>query len=290
MLNLLNLENSNRYVYKLYAPLAPDKFFTHPILNNLLKRNISIEEYERTKLYFINKVGVKASYKDVSCNINDVFFNDIKNIKMADNLDSNENIKERLEGDIVLPFDFEAFSIGLKDYQIPKKVLTNNVLRSIASFAVLYKINAIDMRQVVAKSIDIIDNEKKVNLEKLEHFSKVYYDLNVKNTKKVTTKVVKEEVKVNLLPGESLIAKKVQLFNEITPLEFLKIRNNNIAPSSYDVDLINKVKTHTELLDPVINATFSLPLRVKSFFFALSPNKGCATCSALISFTPDILG
>lgn len=257
---VLETENVNRYVYKLYAPLAPDKFFTHPILNNLLKRNISIEEYERTKLYFVNKVGVKASYKDVSCNINDVFFNDIKNIKMSDDSDSNENIKERLEADVVLPFDFEAFSIGLKDYQIPKKVLTTSILRSIASFAVLYKINAIDMRQVVAQSIDIIDNEKKVNLDKLEHFSKIYYDLNVKNTKKVTTKVVKENVKVNLLPGESLIAKKVQLFNEITPLEFLKIRNNNIEPLSCDVKLISKIKSNTELLDPVINVLLDYSL------------------------------
>ena len=80
---VLETENVNRYVYKLYAPLAPDKFFTHPILNNLLKRNISIEEYERTKLYFVNKVGVKASYKDVSCNINDVFFNDKDNLGKA---------------------------------------------------------------------------------------------------------------------------------------------------------------------------------------------------------------
>ena len=259
---VLETENSNRYVYKLYAPLAPDKFFTHPILNNLLKRNISIEEYERTKLYFVNKVGVKASYKDVSCNINDVFFNDIKNIKMADNLDSNENIKERLEGDIVLPFDFEAFYVGLKDYQIPKKVLTSNVLRSIASFAVLYKINAIDMRQVVAKSIDIIDNEKKVNLEKLEHFSKVYYDLNVKNTKKVTTKVVKEEdaEKIVSLPNGSLISKKLELMNDVSPREYLKLLNNNIEPSSSELMLIKKLQDSTNLKDPVINVVIDYTL------------------------------
>ena len=38
------------------------------------------------------------------------------------------------------------------------------------------------------------------------------------------------------------------------------LRNNNIAPSSYDVDLINKVKTHTELLDPVINVLLDYSL------------------------------
>ena len=255
---VLETETVNRYVYKLNAPLLPNNFFNHPILNSLFKRNVSIEEYERTKIYFTNKVGIKASYKEISCGINDVFFNDIKSIKLDENK-AVDNIKERLEADVVLPFDYEAFMIGLKDYQIPKKILTNSVLKQIASFAILYKISAIDMRQVVAQSIDFVDNEKKVNLEKLEHFSKIHYEINVKNVKKVT-KVKEEKVKVNLLPGESSISKKVLMFNEITPLEFLKIRNNNIAPSSYDLLLIKKIQDSTNLTNPVINVVLDYTL------------------------------
>lgn len=249
---VLEGEECNRYVYRLYAPLMPNKFFSHPILNNLFKRNVSVDEYERTKLYFINKINVKSNYHDISTHINDVFFNDIKNIK----LDENEivpNIKERLEGEINSAFDYEAFFIGLKDYQIPKKILTNVILKEIASYAVLYKISAIDMRQVVAQSIDYDGMDKKINLEKLEHFSKVYYDLNVKNNrhKKVETKQV--DVKTTVLPGNSSIAKKVQLFNEVSPIEYLKLRNNNLTPTSYDVELIRKIQVNMELRDSVIN-------------------------------------
>ena len=109
------------------------------------------------------------------------------------------------------------------------------------------------MRQVVAQSIDYDGMDKKINLEKLEHFSKVYYDLNVKNNrpKKVETKQV--DVKPTVLPGNSSIAKKVQLFNEVSPIEYLKLRNNNLAPTSYDVELIRKIQVNMELRDSVIN-------------------------------------
>ena len=44
------------------------------------------------------------------------------------------------------------------------------------------------------------------------------------------------------------------------------------------------------MFDPVINATFSLPLRLKLLAFALSPNKGCANSIASISLIPEIVG
>lgn len=255
---VLEGESENRYIYRLYAPLMPNKFFAHPILNNLFKRNVSVEEYDRTKLYFVNKINVKSSYKEISTHINELFFNDIKNIKSND--DSNiYNIRERIEGEVSSSFDFEAFLIGLKDYQIPKKILTNAVLKEIANYAVLYKISAIDMRQVVAQSIDYDEYEKKINLEKLEYFSKLHYDVNVKNVKN-NKKVEVTEVKVTTLPGNTSISKKVQLFNEITPQEFLKIRNNNIEPLSCDLLLVKKLKDSTNLLDPVINVILDYSL------------------------------
>lgn len=255
---VLEGESFNRYIYRLFSPVMPDRFFNHPILNNLFKRNVSIEEYERTKLYFINKITVKSTYRDISTNINELFFNDIKNMK-SDDVEDIDNIRKRIEGEVISNFDFEAFMIGLKDYQIPKKILTNNVLREIASYATLYKISAIDMRQVVAQSIEYDGVEKKVSLEKLEHFSKIYYELNIKNTKSIK-KTPKVETKVNLLPGESSIAKKVKMFNDITPVEFLTIRNNNKAPLSCDIELIKRIQSNTELPNPVINVIIDYSL------------------------------
>lgn len=255
---VLEGESENRYIYRLYAPLMPNKFFAHPILNNLFKRNVSVEEYDRTRVYFENKINVKSTYKEISTHINELFFNDIKNIKSND--DSNIfNIRERIEGEISSTFDFEAFTVGLKDYQIPKKILTNAVLKEIANYAVLYKISAIDMRQVVAQSLDYDGYEKKINLEKLEYFSKLHYDTNVKNVKN-SKKVEVKEIKVTTLPGNTSISKKVQLFNDITPQEFLKIRNNNMEPLSCDLLLVKKLKDSTNLLDPVINVILDYSL------------------------------
>ena len=50
------------------------------------------------------------------------------------------------------------------------------------------------------------------------------------------------------------------MFNEISPLEFLKIRNNNIAPSSYDLLLVKKIQDSTNLTDPVINVVLDYTL------------------------------
>lgn len=256
---VLEGESFNRYIYKLYAPLMPNKFFSHPILNNLFKRNVSVEEYERTKLYFTDKISVKSTYKDISVSVNDIFFNDLKNMKSDDYVNSS-NIRDRLEGEVILNFDFEAFLIGLKDYQIPKKILTDAVLKEIASFATLYKISAIEMRSIVAQAIEFDGSEKRINLDRLQHFAKIFYDTNIKNSKPIKKVPTNNETNVNLLPGNSSIAKKVQLFNDVTPLEFLTIRNNNKPPLSCDVELVRKIQSSTGLLDPVINVILDYSL------------------------------
>ena len=90
--------------------------------------------------------------------------------------------------------------------------------------------------------------------------AKIFYDSNIKNSKPIKKVPIKNESNINLLPGNSSIAKKVQLFNDVTPIEFLTIRNNNKPPLSCDVELVRRIQNSTGLLDPVMNVILDYSL------------------------------
>lgn len=250
----LESDKETKYIYLLKSPVLPDRFFSHPILDSLLKSRLNDEEYERTKIYFAYKIKIKNNYEDISVKFQDVFkVNDHSGYSATGNYD----LKGRNEAQINLTFDFEAFFLGLKDYQIPKNIIGAAELNKIAEYASLYNISAVEMRTLVAQSLEMIDNSKRINMERLAIIAKRFYE--TRGTVVIEKKTVsKNSAKID---NNGTLAKKLDLFTSISPAEFLKLSNNNMEPLACDLKLIADLKNETNLEDEVINVLLSFSLQ-----------------------------
>lgn len=236
-------EEDNKYVYRIFAPLTPKEFFEHALLCPLLKRSFTDEnEFIRTKTQFLKSSGVKTTYKDISAQFTDVF----KNLNRLELV----NVEDRYIGKVSLKvqttFDFDAFYIGLKDYQIPKKIFTREVVDEISLLSEAYSIDAIEMRYIVMNSIELIDGERQINFQKMREQASNY----ATKTEKQETK--KKEQKVVSISGNSNAKTLIEQYNTIPTVKFFKLRNNNMELLPSDISLIKDLK-NAGLNDPVIN-------------------------------------
>ena len=243
-------EEENKYVYRIFAPLTPKEFFEHALLCPLLKRAFTDEsEFVRTKTQFMKSSGVKTTYKDITVQFNDVF----KNLNRLENI----NVEDRYIGKVRLrvqtSFDFDAFYIGLKDYQIPKTLFTREVIDEISLLSEAYAIDAIEMRYIVMNSIESIDGERKINFQKMREQASNY----VQKTEKEETK--KKETKVVSISGNSNAKTLIEQYNTIPAAKFLKLRNNNMELLPSDISLIKEFM-NAGLIDPVINVILDYTL------------------------------
>lgn len=236
-------EEECRYVYRIFAPLTPKEFFAHSLLCPLLKKAFTDEnEFTRTKTQFLKSSGVKTNYKDITVQFSDVF----KNLNRLEQI----NIEDRYIGKVRLKvqtsFDFDAFYIGLKDYQIPKKIFTREVIDEISLLSEAYNIDAIEMRYIVMNSIELIDGERQVNFQKMREQASNYV------AKIEKEEIKKKEPKIVSISGNSNAKTLIEQYNSIPTVKFLKLRNNNMDLLPSDIALIKELKS-AGLIDPVIN-------------------------------------
>ncbi len=236
-------EECNRYVYRLFAPLTPSDFFSHSLLCPLLKKSFTDEnEFTRTKTYFLKSSGVKTTFKDISAKFTDVFknLNKLERVNLEDRYIGKTSLKVKTS------FDFEAFYIGLKDYQIPKNIFTRDVVDEISLLSEAYAIDAIEMRYIVMNSIEVIEGgERQINFQKMREQAAHYVS---KENKEPTRK--KEIVSIS---GTSSTKVLLDQYNSISTVDFFKMRNNNMNILPSDLSLIKELRNEG-LMDPVINA------------------------------------
>lgn len=236
-------EECNRYIYRLFAPLSPSDFFSHSLLCPLLKKAFTDEnEFTRTKTYFLKSSGVKTTFKEISVKFTDVF----KNLNKLEQVNLEDRYIGRTSLKVKTSFDFDAFYIGLKDYQIPKSVFTRDVIDEISLLSEAYAIDAIEMRYIVMNSIEVIDGERQINFQKMRKQASHYVS---KENKEIAKKKEKEVVSIS---GTSSSKVLLDQYNSISTVEFFKMRNNNMDILPSDISLIKELR-NAGLTDPVIN-------------------------------------
>jgi replication initiation and membrane attachment protein len=244
------------YLYILKAPLDPKKFFAHPLLDVLLRKYLKEYEYEKTKTCFIKVEKSETGYANISATSNEIFVFD----QDSQVVESNEKIIGKNEGKPRINFDFETFYMGLREYMIPLSLITDKLKDEIAAISSVYKISAYEMRNIVSQSVSITNtNEKFIDSKKLrinaENYASTY--LNSQTLRPV-------EVEKPYISGSGKMANKIALFNDLTPLEFLSIKNNGMPPLAQDAYIIDALHEKTNLSDPVINVLLDYSLIVNN--------------------------
>lgn len=232
------------YKYELYAPLAPKDFFTHELLGTLFKEIMPKKSYDKIKSSFEIELNDDGNYVDISSKFNDVYnvnFDDISTLK--DVISSGNNLVDKTTKEIESNFSLAIFLAALNEKKINKSLIGNNFIELLKSMASLYSLDECELCEIVSTCIEGYGNNAKINFETFRNRCYSYKKIPVidkKDAKKVTDKRLG-------------MARKAEMFKELEPFEFLKIKQNNQDASFQDIKLIEDLVYISKLNPEVIN-------------------------------------
>ena len=243
--------NINEYVYELYSPLSPAEFFDNAIYNVVLYNNVGKHEYDAlVKKY--QKVEIDlSSYDDITKKLNEVY-------ESAD-ISNPENIRSRdalgINTDNIIDFDF-LFS-SLPKGLVTEKTFNLEVRKLINQLAYIYNLDNIKMCELIRDSIsvrgvidrsDLRKNARSMYLTKNGNLPTLIY--------RTQPEYLKSPVGDNSKNG-----KLIALFENTSPYDFLKAKNNGAKPTASELKLLETLLIDMDLKPAVVNVLIDYVLR-----------------------------
>ena len=250
-------DGNNIYIYLLHAPKSPKHFFEDPLFKSLLIKYVGLEEADALAKKYQIKVDVKG-YENISASFGDIFKMDTANLSNDPNL--NPKVLGRLEGQIKDDFDLKEFYKIINDNGCNcDSVLGDKEVKKIISLGIANQLNEVVMGELVLECLDLAKPlGKKLDLDMLNNKCLTHSHFSPMGIKKPTEKV---EIKVS---SETMNAKKLQLFQNISPEQYIQILQDNIPPSYSDKSVINYLRMEQNLEDDVINVIVDYCLNFKT--------------------------
>lgn len=244
-------QNDSRYVFDLKMPLSANDFIHHQILNTLLKQRLN-DEYDKTIASFQTYHVSLDDYQDVSASFTDVFdiqFNQ-KEVLITKKYQTKEhNIIEQ-------EYDLSLFYQGLEGLQLSKKMFDKEELSLIQQLGLLYKINVLDMLELVKKAMKNDHLDKK----QLMNDCRDYFDL--KMPEKFEEIFHKQSPLLQQNQGNSSLDQHIYYLENISPYDLLKDKLGGREPLKRDLQIIESVLTDLQLEPGVMNVLIELTLVV----------------------------
>ncbi|MBE6124393.1 MAG: hypothetical protein E7184_02475 [Erysipelotrichaceae bacterium] len=242
------------YYYEIYAPLSADKFLSHVLYGTLLKQRLDAKTYKSTKDYFTMNNHIEGHKVDISVGFNDIF---------KINLDDTDSLKDVLSSDLVdlkkktvkinSSFDIAIFKICLQNRQIKSEILNEELINTIDMMVSLYGLNEEEISDILQTCIHSNGLRQYVDLMKFK--DKCYNNRRlIDNNLKMMSEYVEKQPKNRT---------KKEMWEEMSPYEFLQFRQNDIPPTQTDMNLIDEIKRQTSLPNPVINVLLDFVLLKK---------------------------
>ena len=229
-------EETKAYIYCLYAPKSPKEFFDYDLYVSLLKEKLDEKDFDRTKMYFKDNSKTPKSYEEVTVTFNDIYeYDDLEAVNIKTNIvDHKSNYPE-------FDFNYESFYLKIKEFQIDKRKITNEVKQVIESCSAANKLSAFDMAEIVHICRDNLGN---IDVNKIVRQSAL------RNKSLKTFVETKQEYQYS---GDERLDEKIDMFNTLKPLEFLSVRKNNQPLFQSETFKILDFIRVSGLREPVIN-------------------------------------
>lgn len=235
-------ENKTNYRYVLLPPKSADDFFNDILLTGLLVRSIGAKKTNQIANLYKLKKFEKESFIDVTESFVNAFHPNLDSSSFSAKIDyQNSYLKNRKNIDN--GFDTGSFLENVeKNYQIKNDFFNKNDLEQIAKISLLYGIEEEVMATIVAQSLI----NKKIDFEMVKKLA-----INDKDFSPIrNAKVIRSN---DLIDGNSLLSKKINLMSTTAPFDYLKIKQNNGAVSPSDIKLIDDLNNKYGLNPKVIN-------------------------------------
>ena len=234
-------EDVRYYIYVIYSPKSPKAFFEDTLFKGLLILSVGEKEAKRLANKWKVNLTIPEEYHEVSASFLDVYNLDYDDPSFRKEF--GVSILGRDHGRANLEFNYDLFFSYIKDSSgIGVNNFKKKELKEIARLATLFGIDEKWMAQI------IIDEYNPTNTN---HFD---FDAIKQNCEDMVKYSLLKNKKEPLISSDSEIAKKIELFNEVSPAQFLRYRQNGTKPVSSDLNIINFLSTNFGFSTGVINA------------------------------------
>ncbi|MBQ8902035.1 MAG: DnaD domain protein [Bacilli bacterium] len=241
----------NDYIYELYSPLTPQEFFNHPILNIVLYNNVGEREYENLKmLYKIPKIDLRE-YTDITKKLDDVY--DTSKFNLSSDLrDKNSNsimVDSRI--------NFDEIIASIPKNIINEKAFTKKTKELINNLSFIYNIDTLKMTELIRSVLNEFGNIDKNGLRIVAR-----KDYQFKNgTLPTLIYRTQPDYLKNPLGDNSKKGRIINVFENTTPYDFLRHKNQGAKPTARDLKLLEKLVVDLELPPAVVNVLIDYVLR-----------------------------
>ena len=224
--------NINNYIYQLYSPIKANDFFNHPILNVVLYNNLGKKEYEKLKNYFKTPRINTSNYKDITSSFTDVF----ESVPLTSHELLNDNIRKRniRTLNINTNFDFDFLFETLPNNLDKDKVFTKEIQELILQLSFLYDLDVTKIQNILPICLT---ERGTINKEELRKNCRNYYQFDNHGLLPSIVYNTQPEYLKKPTGDISKRAKMIYTFENISPYELLKSKNDGIEPTKRDLVL-----------------------------------------------------
>ena len=249
----------NNYIYQLYSPIKANDFFNHPILNVVLYNNLGKKEYEKLKNYFRTPRIITTSYTDITASFTDIFHSvPLTSIDLLNDDIRKKNIQNL---NIDTNFDFTFLAESLPNTIDKNKFFTKDVKELIVQLSYLYDLDVIKMQDILSVCI----NERgTINKEELRKTCRNYYQVDNHGLLPSLVYNTQPEYLKKPIGDNSKKAKMLYTFENVSPYELLKSKNNNAEPTKRDLILAEDLIINYGLKPAVTNVLIDYILKTNN--------------------------
>ncbi len=258
MKTYMKKDNINQYVYCLYSPLEADEFFNHPILNIVLFNNIGKKEYDKLLNQFKLPYMNLKDYEDITSSFDEVF-KPVRGTIMEQEEDITKRDSNNIE--ITKGIDFNLIISSIPESQINEKCFNEETKNLINSLSYIYHLNTLDMQGIIRDSL----NERgMIDKTRLRKSCRDYYQF--ENAGNLPTLIYNKQPDFLKKPegDNSKWAKMVYAFENITPYQLLKAKQDGAEPTDRDKQLIESLLIDQKLNPGVVNVLISYVLKTNN--------------------------
>lgn len=253
-------ENSIKsYVYELYSPLTAHDFFGHPMFNIVLFNNVGKEEYERLKDYFkMPNINLKE-YKDITTPFDKAFSS--KNYTEFELMNKDIIKKDSLVLNYELDFDFDLLISSINTSVFNPKSLIKSTKELIINLSFLYKLDPIEMSDIIKTCLTEKGN---IDKELLRKNARKFYQYN--NDNKLPSLIYNNQPSYLRSPvgDSSNRGRLISVFETTSPFEFLRNKNKGVKPTERDLRILEDLLIDFKLNPAVVNVLVDYVLKTNN--------------------------
>jgi len=251
-------DSVNKYVYELYSPIDGYQFFTNPILNVALYNSLGKYEYEKTLGFFKNPRVVMSGYEDITCKFNEIFDS---SVGVVDYNYDDVRHQEKKGFELLPKFDLDSVLSIIPDEILNHKCLTHETRDLLYKLSFIYDLNDDSIRYIVMNSINDRHN---IDRDLLRDNARKYYSF--ENSGKLPSLVYRNQPEYLRKPvgDTSKRARAIYYFETTSPYDFLYEKNNNTAPNSRELKIIESLMVDMNMNPGVVNVLIDYVLRINN--------------------------